>query len=322
MGKITPLGRLIVVVLLTGAIFAGLKFSGILDEKEETSKVKVVKGQDSARNVKFTSFDTNRVKPTGGVMKGIVELGAAGFNSFIVTIDANKNWKLEKAKFGESVIKEEMASEDDIRIGLKKYISGMLDYGVLGKNIHFVVSSGALKAEITGKIIKALKTMKYSVNTVTPEQEGMYALKCVLPKENYTNAFVTDIGSGNTKISWMEASKVSALETHGSKYFQTEGLTDQVVYSEVMTKAKTIPASRTRTCFIIGGVPFKMAKQIRKDKERYTTLLKPSEYKMEDKKDQSGVNIYKGIADATGCEKFIFDWDANFSIGFLLELPY
>jgi hypothetical protein len=50
-------------------------------------------------------------------------------------------------------------------------------------------------------------------------------------------------------------------------------------------------------------------------------LNPPAWYKPEDAKDKAGLNIYKAIADATDCKTFVFDWDANFSIGFLLELP-
>jgi hypothetical protein len=76
-----------------------------------------------------------------------------------------------------------------------------------------------------------------------------------------------------------------------------------------------------KTCFIIGGAPFSMAKQVRNGKERYTILKAPKDYKMDDAKGKAGVNIYKAIKDATGCEQFVFDWDANFTIGFLLNLP-
>lgn len=84
-------------------------------------------------------------------LKGVVELGASGFNSFIIKVDASKNWKLEKADFGASLVYEKLATEDDIKSGLKNYISGMLNYGVTPKDIHFVVSSGAQKVEMTGK---------------------------------------------------------------------------------------------------------------------------------------------------------------------------
>ena len=70
-----------------------------------------------------------------------------------------------------------MATEEDVRIGLKKYIGTMLDYGVGSKDIHFVVSSGAAKAEVTQKITKVLKSLGYVVNQVTPEQEGTACFK-------------------------------------------------------------------------------------------------------------------------------------------------
>ena len=51
-----------------------------------------------------------------------------------------------------------------------------------------VVSSGAIKAENTGKIIKALKSLNYVVNTVTPEKEGVLALRSVLPPSYASSA--------------------------------------------------------------------------------------------------------------------------------------
>jgi hypothetical protein len=93
------------------------------------------------------------------------------------------------------------------------------------------------------------------------------------------------------------------------------------VYQEVSAKAKQIPADLRNTCFIIGGVPFEMAKEVRKGKERYTTLSAPLAYsKLIQREVESGVNIYKAVTDATGCKQFVFDWDANFTIGFLLGL--
>ncbi len=38
------------------------------------------------------------------------------------------------------------------------------------------------------------------------------------------------------------------------------------------------------------------------------------------KKWAAGLNIYKAIAEATNTDTFVFDWDANFTIGFLLSL--
>lgn len=273
-----------------------------------------------ASNVAGSSFDYSAPEPVNGTLKGVVELGASGFNSFIIKVDPQKRWKLEKAEFGNSLVTENMATDADIRVGLKRYIGGMLDYGVNGKNIHFVVSSGAAKAEVTKKITTALKSLGYQVNQVTPEQEGQLGLKSVLPELYDERAFVADIGSGNTKISWMENNRIRAIETYGAKYYQ-DNVEDGKVYNEVLAKAKQIPSGLRKTCFIIGGVPFEMAKEVRKGKERYTVLSAPAAYKLENAKSKAGINIYKAIADATGTNQFVFDWDANFTIGFLLSLP-
>ena len=345
MQKLTVAGRLIITALIIGAIYFGFRMFGGQEALKklvpvtQTETNTATSGTDNASNpVEPSNSATNSQTaavadegqkiafnytppgPVAGKLKGVVELGASGFNSFIIRIDADKNWKQEKAEFGNSLVMENMASDDDIRIGLKKYIGGMLDYGVSGKDIHFVVSSGALKSEGTQKIINVLKSLKYFVNTVTPEKEGQLGLKCVQPPKFADNSFVADIGSGNTKISWKDGSKISSVETYGAKYFE-KGTTDEIVSTEVKAKVKQIPSDKRNLCFIIGGVPFELAKKVRNGKERYTVLDAPSAYKLDNAKSKAGLNIYKSIAETTGCKQFVFDWDANFTIGFLLDLP-
>ncbi|TDB64606.1 acetate and sugar kinases/Hsc70/actin family protein [Arundinibacter roseus] len=341
MKRLTVAGRLLITALILAALYFGFKqFGGqqalesmAAKSQEETSNTSAYKtpepGQTEpssssednyATDTAVPAFNYQAPEPVNGTLKGVVELGASGFNSFIIKVDPEKRWKLEKAEFGNSLVLENMATDEDIRIGLKKYIGSMLDYGVDGKNIHFVVSSGAAKADVTQKITRVLKSLNYQVNQVTPEKEGQLALKSVLPAEFTQKAFVTDIGSGNTKISWMESGQTKALETYGAKYFQ-EGVDNEKVYSAVSGMARQIPSNLRKTCFIIGGVPFEMAKEVRKGKERYTVLHAPDAYKLDNAKSKAGINIYKAIADATGTEQFVFDWDANFTIGFLLGLP-
>jgi hypothetical protein len=107
--------------------------------------------------------------------------------------------------------------------------------------------------------------------------------------------------------------------TTGAKYYD-RGTSDDAVYNEVKAKAAKIPEGKRNVCFIIGGVPFTLAKQGRKGEERFTVLNAPASYKAVDKKMGAGLNIYKALADATNCDTFVFDWDANFTIGFLLSL--
>ncbi|MEZ0539641.1 hypothetical protein [Fibrella arboris] len=354
MNRLTTAGRLLITALILGLIYFGLKYVAGIDliqkfkagnktEQTDTTSPTLPPGEQTTSDAEGTgsvattdeadarsadaatqggtrsAFNFQAPEPQGGQLKGVVELGASGFNSFIVRIDDQKRWKLEKADFGNSLVLENMATDLDIRSGLKQYIANMLNFGVGGRDIQFVVSSGALKAEATQKIIKNLKALNYVVNTVTPEQEGRLALRAALPAEFDDNAFVVDIGSGNTKISWKNGSDITALETYGAKYFQ-ESTDDAKVYDEVKSKAKQVPADRRKTCFIIGGIPFELAKQVRVGKERYTVLKMPADYKGDNAKQKAGLTIYKGVADATGTQQFVFDWDANFTIGYLLTL--
>ncbi|ARK13096.1 hypothetical protein [Fibrivirga algicola] len=355
MNRLTTAGRLMITALVLALIYFGLKYVAGVDliqkfkagnktEQTDTSSPTLPSGEQSVAVEEGTggseastdeassgspqagrqsgtraAFNFQAPEPQGGKLKGVVELGASGFNSFIVRVDDQKRWKLEKADFGNSLVLENMATDLDIRAGLKQYIANMLNFGVNGREIQFVVSSGALKAETTQKIIKNLKALNYVVNTVTPEQEGRLALRAALPAEFDDNSFVVDIGSGNTKISWKNAGNVTAVETYGAKYFQN-GDDDAKVYDEVKSKAKQVPADHRKTCFIIGGIPFELAKQVRVGKERYTVLKLPADYAGENAKQKAGINIYKGVADATGTQQFVFDWDANFTIGYLLSL--
>lgn len=340
MKRLTVAGRLIITALILAALYFGFKYFGgqkALESVADKARIESAEGTSGseyktpepsttsnpdteASDVAGSAFDYDAPEPVNGTLKGVVELGASGFNSFIIKVDPQKRWKLEKAEFGNSLVTENMATDADIRVGLKRYIGGMLDYGVSGKNIHFVVSSGAAKADVTTKITSALKSLGYQVNQVTPEQEGQLGLKSVLPELYNERAFVADIGSGNTKISWMENNRIRAIDTYGAKYYQ-DNVEDGKVYNEVLAKAKQIPSGLRKTCFIIGGVPFEMAKEVRKGKERYTVLSAPAAYKLENAKSKAGINIYKAIANGTGTNQFVFDWDANFTIGFLLSLP-
>ena len=337
MARLTTFSRLLITLLIVAALFfVARKFipglggskdttptteqptSGTSTESSSSATAPSNSSTWGKTGASFTptAFTYSAPMPNGGKLKGVVELGATGFNSFIIRLDAQKNWKLEKAEFGVSLVKEGLATDDDVKNGLKRYIADMLSFGVGPKDIHFLVSSGAQKEPIMPKINAALKGMGYYVNVVTPEQEARYALKAALPSAYSNRGFVVDIGSGNTKMSWLPG---GALEAPGAKYYQNN-LNASDVYQEVKGKAAQIPSNLRGTCFIIGGVPYELAKQVRNGKERYTVLKAPADYKADGAKQEAGLNIYSAIADATGCKQFVFDWDANFTIGFLLQL--
>lgn len=277
-------------------------------------------GNNTATTTERRDFNYTPEKPVNGTLRGVVEVGATGFNSFVINMDKQRRWEIVSKDFGESLAYEGLATTDDIRAGLKKYLSAMFDKGVNKSNMHFVISSGAQKEPKTTTIGNELKKMGYVVNNVTAAQEAKFALKATIPPQFADNSFLVDIGSGNTKISWEEGGSLKAVELPGAKYYE-KNMSDNAVYAEVREQAAKIPESKRNVCFILGGVPFMMAKESRNGEERYTVLNAPASYKAADKRMASGLNIYKGIAEGTKTDTFVFDWDANFTIGFLLSLP-
>jgi hypothetical protein len=255
-----------------------------------------------------------------GVRKGVIEVGASGFNAFVVDIDKDKNWELVSKEFGESLAWEGFANTSDIYTQMKKYIASIANKGVAGRNIQFVVSSGAMKVKNISMVMQAIREKGFVINEVTADQEGKFALKALLPKNYRSNSFTVDIGSGNTKINWYEGDRLKTVECPGAKYFAI-GKTDQEVYNEVVTACNKIPANLRSNCFLIGGVPYTLAKESRSGNERFTALANPDNYSAgDDVKKKSGLNIYRAIYETAKCQNYIFDGDANFTIGYLLSM--
>jgi len=275
---------------------------------------------ESTSSVKTVALDIHPDVPINGTYKGVIEVGASGFNCFVVNIDKDKNWELVSKTFGESLAYEGFATTADVYDQMKKYISLITDKGVAGRNVHFVMSSGALKNPKNGLIAQAIKEKGFVVNKVDADQEGKYALKALLGKDFKENSFTIDIGSGNTKITWLENGKPKTIEASGAKYYE-HNKSDVDVYQEIKTAVSNVPANVRKHCFIIGGVPFKLAKESRNGEERFTALRSPDEYSAgDDVKYKSGLNIYRAVYENVNADNYIFDWDANFTIGFLLTL--
>ena len=269
-----------------------------------------------------TKFNYSPKKPINGKLYGVVELGAAGFNSFIACVDENQNWELKKVEYGTSLLVEGMTNTMLVSQKLKQYIDRLVDFDVAEEDIYFVVSSGAIKEDITKLIIKELNSLGCKVNTVTPSEEGKYALLGVLPKEFKRNSFVVDMGSGNTKISYLsEDDSANTIEVFGAKYYQ-KGFEDKEVYNKVRNEISKLPENRKYKCFIIGGVPYEMATSVvGKEKIDLFTVLNANINvypKGKGKKFQSGLNIFKAIQDETKVKQTIYLHNGNFAIGFLL----
>lgn len=272
-------------------------------------------GQISAPNVNIELPP----QPVNGVLKGVVEVGASGFNGFVVEIDSNKNMKLVKKMFDTSGIKNGTATFEELKAGLKNYLEVMGNYGVKQNNLHFVVSSGALKEDIMRPIAEELKKRGFIVNLMTPEQEATYGFMSAMNPKYASQAFVVDLGSNNTKIAWYENGKVRTEELPGSNYFRNELNTNQGIFERVQSVASRVPTEKRKICFLIGGAPYSLVKSTL-GSNRYATLNSLDSYNPDgDKKKESGLNILKAIQTATNTQ-FVFDADANFTTGFLLSL--
>jgi hypothetical protein len=335
--RLKPAGIIIILAIIGVLTYFVLKPKLAGDKNDSSTEITNTTGNTGASgndgtgtNTTTTSTNNNKgedqrefsytpEKPVNGSLRGVVEVGATGFNSFVINMDAQKRWEIVSKDFGESLAYEGLATTDDIRIGLKKYLAAMFDKGVSRNNMHFVISSGAQKEPKTVTISNELKKMGYVVNNVTAAQEAKFALRATLPPSFADNSFMIDIGSGNTKISWDENGSLKTMELPGAKYYE-KGTSDDAVYNEVKSSLSKIPEGKRNVGFILGGVPFTLANQHRKGEERYTVLKAPGSYKAADKKMGAGLNIYKAISDATNTDTFVFDWDANFTIGFLLSL--
>ena len=254
-------------------------------------------------------------KVQNGRLLGVIELGASGFNAFIINADGN--WELVGSEYGFSKVYAEMSQQKEIADGLSAYIQWMIDNNVPGRNIYFVVSSGAVKIDQTRNTIAYLKDMGYVVTEVSAQQEGEYGFIATVPPEFRDKAVLIDVGTGNTKIAWQSAGGVASVEGVGAGYY-LDGVSDLDAKNDINSISSRVPAGRTQLAFIIGGTGYKMAKSIRKDGERYTVLLPIDQYEFTEAKLLSGQNILSTFSANTGCDYIIFDWDSNFTIGYLL----
>ena len=286
------------------------------NQKKTTNKILLATPEEQP----ISAFPYLPPSPQNGTLKGIIELGGSGFNAFIVEIDAKKRWKLQSADFGKSEVYEDKADGKKIRSGLETFIQKLRKDGVANKDIHFIQSSTATGNERVQQINGILNQMGYQINSVTTDQEAKYGYLATMPNEFADESFYVDMGSGNTKIAWKENGEIKTISTYGSKYYVDE-VSHEIVYAEVKALLAQIPTKNLERCFIIGGGPYMMAEKNKEFTERYGILKSPDAYDFDSEKLKCALNIYKAMLDGSDQKTdYLFDWEGNFSIGFLLQL--
>ncbi|MEO6932282.1 MAG: hypothetical protein ABI151_11685, partial [Chitinophagaceae bacterium] len=64
------------------------------------------KSSSSKPSTGSRSFSYIPEKPVNGTLRGVVEVGASGFNSFVINMDQEKRWEIVSKDFGESLAYE------------------------------------------------------------------------------------------------------------------------------------------------------------------------------------------------------------------------
>lgn len=264
-------------------------------------------------------FDYQPQSPIDGELNAVIELGSLGLNYFIVEIDNQGRWKLIKSEYGRSNIIYGAITSSQIADKVLEYQKVISKSGVNKKNIHVLASSSFIKAEVMSTLKQDLEGKGLSLNPINADKEAQYAMMATIPREFIEESYLVDIGSGNTKLSWLSGIDTITSETHGSKYF-LNNVQDTTVFREVREAVLNIPEKNRNLCFILGGAIYELAKdEIDKNDGRYNVLRPPSAYSKGDQKLNAG-NVIYGAIYSEPTYSYIFDSESNFSIGYLLSL--
>lgn len=268
---------------------------------------------------KEKTFDYQPQVPVNGELNAVIELGSLGLNYFIINIDKAGRWKLVKSEYGRSNIIYGASTSGEILSKITDFKSAIIKFGVDKKNIHAVASSSFVKADDISLLRDKLKQKDISLKTVNSELEARLAMIATIPREFIKESYLVDIGSGNTKLSWISNNDTLTSETHGSKYF-LNNIQDTTVFREVRDAVLDIPNKNRNLCFILGGAVYELIKdEIDEKKSRYYVLKPPSAYPNDNEKLNAGNVIYRAIY-SEPTYSYIFDSQSNFSIGYLVSM--
>jgi hypothetical protein len=284
-----------------------------IDQEENTSLTITNIPQSKGK-----SFDYKPELPINGKLYAAIEIGSAGLNYFIVNMDKQNRWELVQAGFGESDLIEKTTDIEAVFLKIESYKRKIIKSGVPKNDIYVIASSSAIELRKIEDIRSRLELSGIKLRTVNAEQEGYFDLLATVPKEFVEESFLVDIGSGNTKVTWITEIDTFSIETFGSKYYIND-LHDTTAFRVVRDLLLQIPIKNRNLCFMLGGIPYEFAAVTGKKNGRYTILQRPGKYSPSSKKGKAGKIIYSAFY-LEPTYSYIFDWDANFSIGYLISL--
>ena len=264
------------------------------------------------------SFDYKPRVPENGELNAVIELGSLGLNYFIIEIDSDGCWQLERSSFGRSNFIYGVNTNAEIIASIKEFKNEILNFGVKPKNIHLIASSSVVKYEDIPALNSQLVDTSLKIKSINAADEARYALLATVPKEFIDESFIVDIGSGNTKLAWVENSDTLSVEIHGSKYFLSDAQ-DTTVFREVRDALLQVPEKNRNLCFMLGGMIYEFVKdEVQGSNNRYFVLDPPNEYPTDNEKLKAANVIYNALY-LEPTFSYIFDRDSNFSIGYLIS---
>ncbi|MEQ6168861.1 hypothetical protein AAOE16_16805 [Ekhidna sp. MALMAid0563] len=264
------------------------------------------------------SFDYQPRVPENGELNAVIELGSLGLNYFIVEIDNDGCWRLERSSYGRSNFIYGVNTNAEIIANIKTFKNEIVNYGVNPKNIHLIASSSVVKSEDIPALNSQLTDVSLKIESINAADEARYALLATVPREFIDESFIVDIGSGNTKLAWVEKDDTLSVEIHGSKYFLSE-VQDTTVFREVRDALLQVPEKNRNLCFMLGGMIFEFVKgEVEGSDDRYFVLDPPNEYPIDNEKLKAANVIYNALY-LEPTFSYIFDRDSNFSIGYLVS---
>jgi len=186
------------------------------------------------------------------------------------------------------------------------------------QNIHLIASSGAAYFSNLDILGAALAEEDLKIVPISASEEANLALKASVPSEFASEAFLVDIGSGNTTFSWTDGVDTTTRESFGSKYY-LNSTPDSLVFRKMRDIVLDIPDKNRNLCFLIGGIPYQFAAFTNKRQERYTILQSPNSYPKDNNNWIAGGVIFRAIF-LEPTYSYIFVWDSNFVIGYLMTV--
>jgi hypothetical protein len=247
--------------------------------------------------------------PDKGVLKCVVEVQKTGLVAFIIKIDGQNRWRLEKADIDSSLVQSDLV-KDKAAITTTDYIGGITNYGVINGNIHFVARSNEqLYNRKMVNVMSEITERGFKISRFDNEMETRWGFLATIPKEYKKSSFYIKISSDKVVVAWLEDTAILTKES-------------SLRIDEVRKLAAKVPTNKRGYCFIEGDIPAKMAKMNKNTDKRYIVLDAPDKYNFPDKHEQYKVMIYQALVEASGCNTFVFDQNTNFAIGKLIDDEY